>query len=93
MTITADHYARAIVGAARSYGDCPVSALTSRAYGARRCLPPAVEALRQFSGAALDTVCRPLPVAPRAVLQAKARKVPAFAYAFVSAVKALERAR
>lgn len=73
MTLTADMIAHAIVASARAYGDDPIRAVTSRAYGARRCLPAAIYALWALGLGSFESMYRILRVNRRQVQRANSR--------------------
>lgn len=90
MSISADTYARAIIAAARVYGDGPLdwaaSCTTSRY---RRSLPAACSAIARVCKVDLPIVCRPLGISDTAVRVKRNRSPEGFPEAEASAMDAV----
>jgi hypothetical protein len=87
--LTADLIATAIVASARAYGDDPVLALTVASGVRRRCLAPAIVALKAVTTASFKRVAPLVGCAPTAVSQARSCAGPNFTRAQKAAVAAL----
>lgn len=88
--MTSSDIATAIVATARTYEADPIRALTDRRYGARKCLAPAIYALRSEHKGSLDGLCRLLGLNRRQVQRVYRKGSPDFLTAFVEARRALQ---
>lgn len=85
VALTADLIARAVIAAARSYGDDPLAAMMARRSG-RRCLAPAATGICQATGADMARVARIIGFNPHNI--GRARSVAGFDLASVAAERA-----
>ena len=90
--LTADLCARAIIAAARSYGDCPLAAMTSRNPQLKRSRTAAGSGLARVGVTTIPTVARVLGLGGQTIDQARWGKLPAFVAAEASARRAVDYA-
>lgn len=86
VPLTADLFARAVIAAARSYGDDPVRALEVDRGRTRRCLAPAAAGICRATGASMARVSRIMGV--RANNIARAKEADGFQLASMAAERA-----
>lgn len=84
--------ARAIIAAARTYGDNPVRVFTAKGGPTRRAMTPAAEALSERCGVALVRIAAVIGIAPRGFARARANGGPAYVAAYKAALRAISYA-
>jgi hypothetical protein len=82
-------YARAIIAAARTYGDDPVAVLASPKRGDKRCLFAVVDALSRVSGLPMRRIAKPLRVQDSSVRTARSQHRGAYTSARLAAEAAV----
>lgn len=87
--LTADLCARAVIAAARAYGDDPAAACRARSGRLRRCLSPAIIALSRVLGAPVEACARPFGVRSYAAEAAARAATDGFRLAIAAAEGAL----
>lgn len=85
----AEAYAWAIIAAARTYGDDPVSVLASPKRGHKRCLFAVVDALSRVSGLPMRAIAKPLGVQDSSVRTARSQHRGAYSQARLAAQAAV----